>query len=73
MEQRPRTVLRIALVEVGKEGSVRQVLEARGIVGHAVGRSGEVERLQQVAVLALVFTSQLAQVCGHPVAGDGSA
>ena len=62
MEQLPGCGLRIVLVEVGEKGSVRQVLQAGGIVGHDVGVSWEVGRFVAVAMEALVQACVVAQV-----------
>ena len=60
-------VLRIALFEEGEERSVREVLETRGVVGHGVGRSWDVEHLLAVSFLSLVGAVQVAQMGGRSV------
>lgn len=50
MQQLPGRSLRKVLFEVGEEGSVRQVLESRSIVGHDVVLSWEEVRYVAVAV-----------------------
>ena len=47
-------------VQVGKEGIVREVLEARGVVCHHVGWSWDVEGLVAIAVSALMETGIVA-------------
>jgi len=70
--QHPRFGLRIGLFEVGKKGSVRQVLKPGGIVGHDVGRSWEAEASMAVAMLALVRARLVAQECCWAVAADSA-
>ena len=65
--QCPRFGLRIGLFEVSEEGGVRQVLQARGVIGHDVRRSWKVEALVAVAVLALVGARLVAQECCRSV------
>ena len=59
--------MRIALFEEGEERSVREVLETRGVVGHGVGRSWDVEYFLAVSFLSLVGAVQVAQVGGRSV------
>ena len=66
-------LLRIVLFEVSEEGGLGEMLQAGGVVGHLVGVAWEVEGFEEVAVLALVLASELTQVSGHPVTGDGAA
>ncbi len=66
----PGRGLRIALVEMGEEGSVREVLQARGIIRHDVEVSWEVVGEVTVAVLALVAAGEVAEEGGCAVAGD---
>ncbi len=66
----PSRGLRIALIEMGEKGSVREVLEARGIIRHDVELSWEVVGEVTVAVLPLVATGEVAQVGGGAIAGD---
>ena len=60
----------IALIEEEEEVSVREVLEARGIVGHAIRFAREVLRAVTIAVDALVITGEAAQASGRPSRGD---
>ena len=55
---------------MGKESSVREMLEARGVVGHDVVQSWDEERVVAVAVVSLVVTGVVAQVGGRAIAGD---
>ena len=57
---------------MGKEGIVREVLEARGVVSHHVGWSWDVEGLVAVAVSALMETGEVAEVGGCPIGGDSA-
>ncbi len=72
MEQPPRTFLRIVLIEMGEEGSVRQVLEARGIVPHSVGGPRQVGGDVAIAVLALVGALDVAEARAGPGLRHGS-
>ena len=54
VEQSPGFALRIVLFEVGEEGGIREMLETRGVVRHAVAVSWEVSREVAVAVGSLV-------------------
>ena len=56
---------------MGEEGIVREVLQTRGVVGHNIGWSWDVEGLVAVAVPALVEAGVVAEVCGCPIGGDG--
>ena len=67
MEQLPGCFLWIVLVEVCKEGGVRKVLQARGIVSHDVGVPWEVSGFVTVAVEALVQASVVAKVGGGAI------
>ena len=60
------------LFEVGKKGSVREVLEARGIVRHDIGTPWDEEVCLAVAVFSLVSTSVVAEKGRRPVGGDRS-
>ena len=60
------------LFEMGKKGSVREVLEARGIVRHDVGTPWDEEVRLAVLVLPLVGTGIVAEVGRGPVGGDRS-
>ena len=55
------------LFEVGKKGSVREVLEARGIVRHDVGTPWDEEVCLAVAMLPLVGTGIVTEVGGRSV------
>ena len=64
------------LFKVGEEGSVREVLQAGGIVGHDIGTPWDEEVGLAVAVLPLVGTSVVAEVgsglgCARPPKGAG--
>ena len=62
--------MRIMLVEVREQGSVSELLQARGVVSHDVDRSREVPAVVAVAVGPLVLAGVIAQVCGSAVTGD---
>ena len=64
--------LRIVLFEVGEKGSVREVLEARGIVRHDIGTPWDEEVCLAVPVLPLVGTGVVAEVGSWPVGRDRS-
>jgi hypothetical protein len=64
--------LQIFLLEVSKEGRVREVLQARGVLRHDVGIAGEEVRHVAVSVLALVRTGVVADMGRRSVAGDGA-
>ena len=68
----PRCWLWITLFKVGEQGGVREVLEARRVIGHGVGVSGEVLSSVAVAVKALVGTCIVAERCCGIVGGDCS-
>ena len=72
VQQSPRSVLRIALVEVGEKVRVSEVLETRGVVGHDIGRSWEVGSSVAVAVVALMGTLPIAEVSCGTFAADGA-
>ena len=55
MHQAPRQRLLVVLLEVGKKGMVRQVLQARGVVGHDVGLPWDVLGDVAVTVVPLVI------------------
>jgi hypothetical protein len=50
-----------------EKGSVGEVLETRGVIGHAVCLSREVARQMTVPVLALVVTRDTTELSGGPV------
>ena len=52
--------MRIVLFEMREERRVGEVLQARGVVGHAILWSWEVERVVVVSVLSLVLASVVA-------------
>ena len=52
--QFPRFALWVGTVKVREESGVRQVPEARSIVGHGVRGSRDVVRLVEVSVVALM-------------------
>ena len=62
--------MRIVLVEVREQGSISELLQARGIVSHNVDRSREVPAVVAVAVGPLVLAGVVAQVCGSAVTSD---
>ena len=49
------------------------MLQTRGVVGHGVGWTREVESLMAVAVGALVTARIVAQASGRPITGDGAS
>ncbi len=55
---------------MGEEGSVREVLQARGIIRHDVEVPWEVVGKVTVAMLALVAAGEVAEEGGGAVAGD---
>ena len=61
--------MRIALVEVGVEECIGEVLEARGVVRHDIGLAREVERGVVIAVRPLMLARSVAQVGGRAVGG----
>ena len=65
--------MRIVLVEVREQGSVSELLQARGIVSHNVDRSREVPAVVTVAVGPLMSAGVVAEVGGSAVAGDCAA
>ena len=71
-EHSPWIRLRTVLFEVGKKGSVREMLEARGVVAHDVVRSWQVEGDVAVAVGSLVRAGDVAQEGGRSVARQGA-
>ena len=72
VEQPPGFGLRIVLVKVGKEGVVSEVLQARGVVSHAVRFPGNEETGLAVAMSPLVHAGEIAQMGRWPVCGDRS-
>ena len=64
--------MRIHLFIVRKEGGIGEVLEAGGIIAHDIGRSWDVPGLVAVAVLALVKSSDVAELCGRTIIRDGA-
>ena len=62
--------MRIALFKVREESSISEVLEARGVVGHAVAVSWEVRGKVAVAVIPLVQAGIATQVGGGSVGCD---
>ena len=61
--------MRIVLFKVSEKGRVRQVLEPRGVLGHHIVRSWEVEVYGAVPMLSLEGTGVVAQVSGSFVTG----
>ena len=61
--------MRVQLLEVGKKGLVRQVLQARSVVGHDVGLSWDILSDVAVAVAALMVTRVYALVSGRTYGG----
>jgi hypothetical protein len=55
---------------MGEEGGVRQVEKAGGVVGHTIGRAGNVVVEAHVTVETLVQAVHAEQVCGCAVGGD---
>jgi len=64
--------LRIGLVEVREQGGVGEVLEARCVVGHDIGGSGEERGEMAVAVQTLVSTGYGAETRSRAQGGYGS-
>ena len=60
------------LFKVSEESSVREVLQARGVVGHDVGTSWDEEVSLAVSVFSLVSTGVIAEKGCRPVRGDRS-
>ena len=71
MQQLSGSVLRILLVEVGKEVRVGEVLEMQSVISHDIGRSWEVGSPVAVAVVALMGALPVAEVSRGPFAADG--
>ena len=69
MHQAPGSRLRAQLLEMGKKGLVRQVLQAGSIIGHNVGLSWDVLSDMTVAVAALMVTRVHALVSGRANGG----
>ena len=67
--------MRIVLVEVREQGSVSELLQARGIVSHNVYGSREVlvPAVVTVAVGPLMLAGVVAEVGGSAIAGDCAA
>ena len=64
--------MRIALVEVREEGSVRQMLQTGRVVGHDVGVAREVAGLVAAAMFALMHARDVAQRRRRPFGGDSA-
>ena len=73
MEQTPRLALRIVLFEMRQESGVREVLQARAVIGHDVHGSWQEEPRVAVAVLALVSAGEVAEVRWGSVTGYGTS
>ena len=58
--------MRTVLVEMGKESSVGELLQAGGGIGHGIGIPGEKGHNETVAVGLLVEASFMAEVGGAP-------
>ena len=72
MQQFPGQRLLVVLFEVGQEGRICEVLQARGVVCHHIGFSWDILSHVAVAVLALVVTGKDALVSGCPRRGHRS-
>ena len=55
------------LFKMSKKRRVREVLEARGVIGHDIKQAWEEASGVAVAVQTLVFTGAVAKVGGWPV------
>lgn len=64
--------MRIVLFKMEQESGVRQVLEARCVVGHGVSVPRKELGYVTVAVLALVIAGEAAEGCSCPDRGDRS-
>ena len=62
--------MRIDLVEVSEEVSVRQVLQPRGVISHNVFHAGKVGDFDAVAVPTLVLAGHVAEFGSWAIAGD---
>ena len=60
------------LFEMSEQVSVREVLKARGVVGHHVGLSWEEVAHMAVAMSTLVVASVAAEPGASTIAGDGT-
>ena len=65
--------MRIPLIEVSKEGSVREVLQTGGIIGHDIHGPREEAARVTVAVELLVLTGVVAEVSGRAIVRDRSS
>ena len=65
--------MRIPPIEVSKEGSVREVLQTGGIIGHDIHGPREEAARVTVAVKPLVLTGVVAEVSGRAVIRDRSS
>jgi hypothetical protein len=65
--------LRVGLVEVSKEGSVSQVLEARGIISHVILVAWDEVTSVAVAVHALVGALVVAQPSRGTISSHSSS
>ena len=57
---------------MSEERKVCEVLQSRGVIGHNIRRSREVEAHMAVAVLSLVLAREVTEVGRRSVAGHGS-
>ena len=67
MEQRPRLRLWIFLIEESEKGVVSEVLEARGVVSHAIHVSWEVVRVVAVSMSSFVQARDVAEEGSGPI------
>jgi hypothetical protein len=57
---------------MSKQLGVSKVPETRCIIGHGIGRSGNMVVTKAVAMMALVKTAQAEEVGGRVTGGDGA-
>ena len=57
---------------MSEERKVCEVLQSRGVIGHNIRRSREVEAHMAVAVVSLVLAREVTEVGGRSIAGHGA-
>lgn len=72
MKKLPRERLQIGLFKVQEKLFISEMLEARGIVGHAIAVSWKEEGEVAVAVQALVQAAIAAKLSGHTIGCEGA-
>ena len=64
--------MRIHLFIMREEGGIGEVLEARRVITHDIRRSWDVPGLVAVAMLALMESSDVAELGGRTIIRDGA-